>query len=165
MAVYNKLVLTDTFEAGEDLSAARYCAVAFSAGKVVKCDGTTVPIGILQNAPGSGGEALVQMMGITPAYVDGGTVNVAAGDLLTVDSNGHLVKAVSLGAKIIGIALEAATANNKLINVLVNPMGNLSQVVPTSFLTLPDTPSSYSGKGGYYVKVNSTATGLEFAAS
>jgi len=32
-----------------------------------------------------------------------------------------------------------------------------------SFLSLDDTPDSYSGKGGYFVKVNSGATGLEFS--
>lgn len=31
-----------------------------------------------------------------------------------------------------------------------------------SFITLSDTPSSYVGKGGKFVKVTTTATGLEF---
>ncbi len=161
---YNKLVLTDTFEAGADLSAAQYHAVALLDGTVVLADADSVPIGILQNAPGSGGEALVQMMGISPAVVDAQSTNIAAGDLLAVNANGHLVKA-SYGAKVIGIALEAASANGAIINVLVCPMGNISQVAPTTFLALPDTPTSYTGKGGYFVKVKSDATGLEFSAS
>ena len=32
----------------------------------------------------------------------------------------------------------------------------------TAFIALSDTPSSYTGKGGKFVKVTTTATGLEF---
>ena len=32
----------------------------------------------------------------------------------------------------------------------------------SDFLTLSDTPSSYTGQGGKYIKVNSTPNGLEF---
>ena len=45
--------------------------------------------------------------------------------------------------------------------------GNLSWVTQTAgvttFVALTDTPSSFSGSGGYYVKVNSGATALEFS--
>ena len=39
----------------------------------------------------------------------------------------------------------------------------LQTIVQSSdFLTLSDTPSSYTGQGGKYIKVNSTPDGLEF---
>jgi hypothetical protein len=45
--------------------------------------------------------------------------------------------------------------------------GNLSWVTQssgvTTFVALTDTPSSFSGSAGYYVKVNSGATALEFS--
>ena len=40
----------------------------------------------------------------------------------------------------------------------------LGQGTPDTFLRLRDTPSSYSGQGGKFVKVNVAANGLEFAA-
>lgn len=132
MAKYTKWILTDSFEAGEDLSAAQYLAVALSDGAAVLCDGTTVPIGILQNAPAQGGEALVLMVGITPARVKADDVNIAVGDLLTVDNTGYLVKATSDAAKVIGLALEASEVDGDFINVLVLPLGDLSQVIPAS---------------------------------
>jgi hypothetical protein len=36
---------------------------------------------------------------------------------------------------------------------------------PQSFLTLTDTPDSYSGKSGNIIRVNSTENGLEFSTS
>jgi hypothetical protein len=49
-----------------------------------------------------------------------------------------------------------------LLQDIIAHMGGGS---PTTFLGLTDTPSSYAGAGGYYVKVNSGATGLEFSAA
>jgi len=39
-----------------------------------------------------------------------------------------------------------------------------SSVSSTTFTALTDTPSSYQGKGGYFVKVNDAETGLEFTS-
>jgi len=48
-----------------------------------------------------------------------------------------------------------------------NGSGQLSWVAQTSGVTvftgLTDVPASYSGAGGYYVKVNSGASALEFS--
>jgi hypothetical protein len=51
----------------------------------------------------------------------------------------------------------------------VDGSGNLEWITitatTTNFLTLPDTPSSFTGAGGNFVKVNSGATGVEFVAA
>jgi hypothetical protein len=51
----------------------------------------------------------------------------------------------------------------------VDDSGNLEWVTitatTTNFLTLPDTPSSFTGAGGNFVKVNTAATGIEFVAA
>lgn len=51
----------------------------------------------------------------------------------------------------------------------VDGSGNLQWITitatTTNFLTLPDTPSSFTGAGGNFVKVNSGATGVEFVAA
>lgn len=41
----------------------------------------------------------------------------------------------------------------------------VNTTIATSFLGLTDTPNAYTGVGGYLVKVNSGATGLEFSNS
>lgn len=51
----------------------------------------------------------------------------------------------------------------------VDSSGNLEWVTITAtitnFLTLPDTPSNFTGAGGNFVKVNSGETGVEFVAA
>ena len=51
----------------------------------------------------------------------------------------------------------------------VDSSGNLEWVTitatTTNFLTLPDTPSNFTGAGGNFVKVNSGETGVEFVAA
>lgn len=51
----------------------------------------------------------------------------------------------------------------------VDGSGNLEWVTITAtitnFLTLPDTPSNFTGAGGNFVKVNSGETGVEFVAA
>ena len=51
----------------------------------------------------------------------------------------------------------------------VDGSGNLQWITitatTTNFLTLPDTPSNFTGAGGNFVKVNSGETGVEFVAA
>ena len=79
-------VLDKTFKAGEDLDTKRYYAVYLSADQTVKvCDGSHTAIGILQNNPKSGEEAVVRLVGTTKAV---------AGDAI---SAGKRVKSASTG--------------------------------------------------------------------
>ncbi|HOH80469.1 MAG TPA: hypothetical protein PLS25_02475 [Methanoregulaceae archaeon] len=57
-------VLLETYEAAEDLSNDQYRIVVLASGKVRRPDGATeVPLGVLQNAPGSGEAANVMLIG------------------------------------------------------------------------------------------------------
>lgn len=59
-------ILDVSFEAGEDLSNDQYRIVVLASGKVRRPDGgTEIPLGVLQNAPGSGEAAVVRVMGIS----------------------------------------------------------------------------------------------------
>jgi len=51
--------------------------------------------------------------------------------------------------------------NHSLVNQYY--VDYLIEALPTTFLELEDTPSTYAGKEGYYVRVNDEGTGLEFA--
>lgn len=79
MATENSLKLV-TFEAGADLSAKQYYFVKLSAANTVDvCSGATdIPIGILQNDPTSGQEAVVALLG------GGGISKVSSNEALTV---------------------------------------------------------------------------------
>lgn len=78
--------------AGSDLSAKQFYAVDISGDEAVDIVATAGVggLGILQNKPASGVSAEVQILGVSKAIL-GGTV--VAGDKLTTDANGKLVKA------------------------------------------------------------------------
>ena len=86
-----KLTHTETFTAGAALTSYQYHGMKMSANRtctIFSAD-TDIPVGVLQNAPGSGEEAEVLVMGRTPVVL-GGTV--AAGERIHFDSSGHAVK-------------------------------------------------------------------------
>ena len=88
MAMNEKLVYTESFIAGEDLSDYQYHGVAISGEMTVDaCDADTdQPIGILLNDPESGEMANVLIIGRTP-IVAGEAIPV--GSRVRIDSNGH----------------------------------------------------------------------------
>ncbi len=115
-----KLVYTETFEANEDLSTKQYYGVDMvSTRKVELHDAVTdIPIGVLQNAPESGQEAEVLIIGRTPVVlaeniaslpqlmrfddngkaaafdVDTDTTAYCAGQFLETGSTGEIVEAI-----------------------------------------------------------------------
>ena len=111
-------------EAGEDLSSHQYCFVyADTDGQMLHATGDTVKIlGISQDDPDAAGEGLtVGIGGISKLVVDGNAAAIAAGDMLTSNSEGKGVKTTT-DAKVYGaIALEASTAAGDIIQVLVTP--------------------------------------------
>jgi len=122
-------VLDVTFTAGEDLSAVRYSPVALNAdGNVVACAAGADAIGFLQNKPGNGEAAVVRVAGITKAVANGaisvgskvdaagaGKVRAQAGTHTTDTTTGD----VTASFNILGVALEAAAADNDVITVLI----------------------------------------------
>lgn len=65
MATENR-VLDVSFEAAEDLSNDQFRIVVLDTGEVRRPDASAdIPLGVLQNAPGSGEAAVVRVMGIS----------------------------------------------------------------------------------------------------
>lgn len=77
-----------SFVAGGDLSSSQFKFVKLnSSGQVVDVSGNTDnPIGILQNAPASGGVAVVMLAGISKVQGDG---NLAKGDMVGTSADGQ----------------------------------------------------------------------------
>lgn len=59
-------VLDVSYEAAEDLSSDQYRIMVLSSGKVQRPNAATdIPLGVLQNAPGSGEAAVVRLIGVS----------------------------------------------------------------------------------------------------
>ena len=114
-----------TFEAGADLSAKQYHFVKLSAANTVNvCSAITdIPIGILQNKPGSGEAATVCLFGISKVSADG---TLAAGNLIgtSADSQADAITAgTDTTVYTMGQALEAAAAGDT-VSMFLNPTGS-----------------------------------------
>lgn len=117
--------LRKTLKAAGDLSARRYNFVKVSAAQTVTVSGAgEVCDGILQNAPDAANKsAAVMLNGTSKCRVNGNSVNIAAGDYIKAAANGVGVKASS-GDVVGGRALDAATADDVFIEVVVLPAGS-----------------------------------------
>lgn len=121
MALNEKQIYTETFIAGEDLSDYQYYGVTMSDDREVDLTDadTDVCAGILLNAPESGGEALVGVVGRFPV-VAGETIT--AGQLVRIGSSGTAMiwaPGTDTTAYVIGQALSGGDAGEK-IEVMVN---------------------------------------------
>ena len=77
-----------TFTASADLSAKQYYIVKMSGDNTVTvCAAVTdVPIGVLQNKPASGGQAVVRVFGMSKVSAD---ATLAAGDIIGTSADGQ----------------------------------------------------------------------------
>ena len=118
---YEKPIFTQTFTAGEDLSAKQYHFVKLNAANSVHvCDTATDQIlGVLQNAPASGEAANVMILGISKLTA---SAAIAAGANLSCDADGKAVT-VTVGSDVTtyvgAVALEAASAEDEVISCLI----------------------------------------------
>ena len=113
MAVGGGWVWDESFTANADLNAYQYHAVTTgSVAREVKVGtggSSPIPLGILQNDPNVGSEAVVRLMGKTKAWVSASTgTDVSAGDFLTCGSQGHME--LIEGSTAWAVALEPMTA-------------------------------------------------------
>lgn len=116
---------SSSFVSGEDLSAKQYRYVKLdSAGAVVACAGTTDdPVGVLQNSPVAGGEALVMHAGITKMSADAA---VAINDRIgtSADAQGAVyIPGTDTTKYINGRALDAAANAGELFTMLFQCLG------------------------------------------
>lgn len=112
-----------TFVAEEDLSAKQYRIIKFGTAAYQAKVATTASeayVGVLQNAPASGEQAVVRISGPSKLYVNG-TTDIAAGDGIESTTAGVGVKNTTDKHRIIGFALESMAENaDRVIEVLVN---------------------------------------------
>ena len=109
-----------TLVAGADLSALQYHFIMLDAdGKAVKCTANKVSIGILQNTPESEKAARVRVLG-TSKLVMNEAVDEAEAITSTDTGAGEVVDLADEYAG--AIDLEAATAQNDIVEVLITHM-------------------------------------------
>ena len=114
-------ILDLTFTAGEDLSDYQYYAVYLSADNTVKvCTTSHVDaIGVLQNDPESGEEAVVRALGSTKVKVGEA---ITAGKRCYVDTDGMVMEenaAAQTEVRMIGIMLADAGADGDIAEMFL----------------------------------------------
>lgn len=102
-----------TFVAGADLSSSQFCGVKLSSGNVIVCTAQTDKcIGILDNAPVSGDDAVVRLL----SSAGTGKVKTAgsgsAGDKLTTTTAGAAIATVTSTHRVFGLALTDFTSGD-----------------------------------------------------
>lgn len=115
-------ILNLSFTAAADLSSYQYRFVKLSDDRTVSiCGDGEAPIGILQNAPESGEQANVCVLGLSNLKVNAA---VTVGSKIESGTAAGLGEAVTADTKIYGaVAIEAATAQYDVISVVVCPGG------------------------------------------
>ncbi|MBM3216434.1 DUF2190 family protein [Candidatus Poribacteria bacterium] len=113
-----------SFVAENDLSAKQYHYVELSAtrGLVDAPDNAAdVPIGVLQNDPSAGeaAEVITLAGAIAKVVSDGSGAAIAIGDTVGTNNAGKAVKKSVSGDWYNGIALDASSADGKVIEVLL----------------------------------------------
>jgi hypothetical protein len=114
----------ESFKAAADLTAKQFYAVEYTAVDTVNVTNaaTDRAIGILQNKPAANQAAQVRLQGISKAVSDGSGTAIAAGDLVGPNASGKLVKKATADYSVLGIALDASSANGTIIRVLMIPI-------------------------------------------
>lgn len=115
---YENPVLTKSYTASADYSTTgQWRFVEFASGTSVQTVNaiTDVALGVMQNAPVLNGTAVVMHLGITKVY---SAAAIALGAKVAPSANGRAQTAVST-QHVAGIALEAATAGDQLIPILL----------------------------------------------
>jgi hypothetical protein len=124
-----RVLLTQSYPAAADLTAEQYKVVCLGADGTVnlpKTAITAVPLGILQNAPDTGEEAVVALIGsggISKAVANAALANGAVVALEWVsDSDSGKVKAAASTQYPIGQVVFPSGAEDDLCSVLLTPM-------------------------------------------
>lgn len=109
-------VLTISLPASADLSTHQHKFVVNTAGEAAVAGAAGVALGVLQNDPGAAGTASIMVQGVS--RVRAGAA-IALGAKVGSDANGKARTAIT-GDTILGIALEAAAADEDIIPVLLH---------------------------------------------
>lgn len=110
-----------TMEAGQDLSAKQFYGVVMASDGQIDPAGAGVQInGFLQDDPAAAGRAaLVQIAGTTKASAGAA---ITRGAKVMMNAEGQVITATATNF-IVGFALSTASADNDIIEVLIQPGG------------------------------------------
>ena len=118
MATWGQYITLPGLKASGTLTQYKAVKFASTAGRVVSTSATTSrAIGIVQNDPTDGEAAEVAALGVAIGLA--GANDVAVGDLLGFNSTGQVVDHTTDGRFIFAVALQASTAVNDEIQVLL----------------------------------------------
>lgn len=114
-----KLGVTVTYKAGEDMDEEQYYLVKLSAADTVSlCGGNEKAIGVLQNAPEDGEEAVVAITGISKFV---GAEGIAVGKAVTSTTAGKGEVADSAGEWCVGVCTEATSNDGDVGALRIGP--------------------------------------------
>lgn len=120
---YEKPVFMHSREAGADLSGAQYKFVKLSGQTVVICAAATdVPYGVLQNAPLSGEQAEVMLVGISKVEADAA---IAVDDLIGTSADGQAdpkVPGTDTTEYVVGRALDVVSNAGEIFSAAINTL-------------------------------------------
>jgi hypothetical protein len=114
-------VWDETFKAAADLSTKQYFAVEMTAADTVNVTNAAADraLGILQDKPKTGEGGAVRLLGISEAVTDGSGTAIAVGDYVGPNNVGKMVKKATADFSVLGIALDASSADGTIIRVLL----------------------------------------------
>jgi len=117
----NPYAVKITLVAGADLSAAQYKFVKLSSGQAVVCSAATdIPVGVLQNAPLSGQEAEITVIGGSKII---GSASISVGAQVGTTTAGKaaaLTPGTDTTKYIVGTILSAPGADGEIGTALIN---------------------------------------------
>lgn len=117
---FEKTTLVLDWPSAADLTAKQFYAVQLNTSEQVDISDATVRnLGVLQNAPNTGQDASVCLLGVSRMIVDGSGTAIAAMDALAPNSSGIGVKTTTDNDETVAIALQPSSAANDIIAVFV----------------------------------------------
>lgn len=129
MSTKQNLIGVVNVESSTDLSGSQFLFVTAS-GALAAANGGDA-LGVMQDAidaSTNGPKAIpVGYLGISKVLVDGNSENISVGSRITSDAAGKGVTKSPFGAtdNVLGIAMEASTADGDIISVLLVPLGTI----------------------------------------
>lgn len=123
MATYSGWGFDVPMTAGQDLTSAQYRFVSASgtAGTVTLAKLAACTIGVLQNDPASGEEAIVRVFGTSKVY---GVGAIAYGGLVDSTATGEAAAAgLAVSTYAAGICLETLASGCAMVEILLTPYG------------------------------------------
>lgn len=129
MAFQSSPVLDFSFKAAEDLRNYQYCFVKINtSGQAALIDGASeLPDGVLQNAPNTGEEATVRMLGISKVVANAGLAigTFIKAEFVSGSDCGKAADSTATTNLIMGRVIGASGAEDDLCSVILAPYAGM----------------------------------------